>query len=127
MKKILNVITLVCILLFISVSLARAQGNGCAVIDFPELIVTPGPFFPGPVTVTGQVNYNVHGGASKSIEVIINGQSNWHIVSGIGSIFINLVVPLGEGATITVNTYSSPKAGNGKLCDTVMQVALIPV
>lgn len=122
MKKILFAVTL---LLTLSAGTVFAQ-NGCgANISNFETHIS----FPGNATTSGHINFNytVDGNANKAVEIIVNGVSSWGLVSGSGS--IHLEVPnLAQGSmfTVTVNSYSSAKPEKGKLC-TSLTASPLPV
>ncbi len=126
MKKIIPILLLVSLFSFITPSNATAQGG--AEITFFHVGVTPGPFFPGPSYGSITLGLSVNGGATKAVEVIINGEVNWFPVSGDRTLEMDLVLPSTVAALeVTVNCYTSPVPGRGNLSYTDTRRVDIPL
>ncbi len=103
--------------LFISFPLAAQKAtNGCmevtafyAGLDAP---VEGFEFAWGAV----EISYSVTGDALKSFDVIINGQRGSFRAVGSATLVIDLLLSKGESLSVTLNTYSTPNPGKGKLC-----------
>jgi hypothetical protein len=104
------------LLFFLYPVAAQKATKGC--MEVKAFNVGLDPAIPGAPFALGYVelSYSVGDGGQKSYELIINGERGAFTAVGTATLVIDLIMPIGESLTVTLNTYSSSNPGKGKLC-----------
>lgn len=104
------------LLFFFSPVAAQKATKGC--MEVKAFNAGLDPAVPGAAFALGfvELSYSVGDGGQKSYELIINGDRGAFTAVGTATLVIDLILPIGESLSVTLNTYSSSFPGKGKLC-----------